>query len=427
VRIKADAAHELGTAQKVRVLLVSHTCMSRTAGQPKLHCLAAHEDIDLVALVPDRMCTYDEWHDAEPAENARFRFVVGHTRWQYIRRQWYLLHYRDTVGRLIRDFQPDVIDIWEEPWSLVSAQCVFLVKRLAPRAKVIVETEQNIYKDLPPPFRAFQSYSIRNADFMVARNSEAIDVLRRKGYDGPARVVPNAVECRLFRPLPKTERAAVRASLGVDETSFVAGYVGRLVGDKGLADAVEAIAALPEDVRLIFVGTGPMQEELGSLVERHGVRHRVTFAGGRPLTELPGIMNALDVLILPSHTTASWKEQFGRVLIEAGACGVAVAGSSSGAIPEVIGDAGLVFPEKDPQALAASLRRLRDDPELLRRCGEIGYERATTRFSWECVAAQMRDIYRESLGRRSSGTENASLATGDAGAMGQEHANAWGK
>jgi glycosyltransferase involved in cell wall biosynthesis len=384
--------------------------MSRTAGQPKLHCLAEHEDIELVALVPDRMCTYDEWHGADPVEGARFRYVVGRTRWQYIRRQWYLLHYKDTVGRLIREFQPDVVDIWEEPWSLVSAQCIYLTKRLAPGARVIGETEQNIYKHLPQPFRSFQNYSLRNADFMVARNSEAIEVLRRKGYTGPARTVPNAVDCKLFRPLPESERLAVRASLDLDARAFVVGYVGRLVPEKGLADAVRAIAALPE-TRLLFVGAGPAQEELRTLAEQEGAGNRVTFAGGRPLTELPGIMNALDVLILPSHTTASWKEQFGRVLIEAGACGVAVVGSSSGAIPEVVEDAGLVFPERDPEALAAALKRLKDDPELLKRCGEVGFERATTKFSWECVAAQMREIYRKNLGLGSAGDSFASPPT----------------
>src|SRR5579862_2794223 len=130
----------------MKILLVSHTCMSRTAGQPKLHCLASYSDIDLAALVPDRMCTYGKWEEAQSPEQADFRFVAGRTRWQYLLKQWYLLHYADSLVPLLREFQPDVVDIWEEPWSLVSAQCIWWTRRLVPQAKIVVETEQNIYK-----------------------------------------------------------------------------------------------------------------------------------------------------------------------------------------------------------------------------------------------------------------------------------------
>ena len=108
-------------------------------------------------------------------------------------------------------------------------------------------------------------------------------------------------------------------------------------------------------------------------------------------------MNALHVLILPSLTTASWKEQFGRVLIEAGACGVAVIGSSSGAIPEVVGDAGLIFSEGDVATFTEQITRLRTDTSLRENCGKIGYDRAHGKFSWQCVADGMMAIYRELL------------------------------
>ena len=188
----------------MRVLLLSHTCMSRTAGQPKLHALATHSDLELTALVPDKMCTYDQWHEAETPIDPKFRFVVGKTKWQYIRKQWYLLNYDRTVPDLLREIKPDLIDIWEEPWSLTAAQMVYWTRKLFPHAKIITETEQNIYKKLPPPFQQFQDYSLKHTDFMVARNEEALQVLRRKGYSGEARVIPNAVDCSLFEPQTRT-------------------------------------------------------------------------------------------------------------------------------------------------------------------------------------------------------------------------------
>jgi glycosyltransferase involved in cell wall biosynthesis len=384
----------------VKALLVSHTCMSRTAGQPKLHALAAFSDIELTALVPDRMRFYGRWQDADPIENPSFRYVIGQARWQDIGGQWYLQRYPDALARVLRETRPDVVDLWHEPWSLVCAQGVRLTRRLCPQAKIVVETEQNIYKRLPPPFQQFQNYVLRRADYAVARNQEAVDVLRRKGYDGPARVVPNAVDSDLFRPVAPEERRACRERLGwAAPGTFLIGYAGRLVPEKGLADALAALALMPENAHLLLAGEGPMRSGLEAQAAAAGLTGHIHFAGGKPLTELPDILNALDVLILPSRTTPRWKEQFGRVLIEAGACGIAVIGSDSGAIPEVIADAGLTFPEGDVAALADRLRRLRDDPDLRARYGQTGRERAVRLFSWPQVAAQMRAIYREMLGK----------------------------
>lgn len=376
--------------------------MSRTAGQPKLHALAEFPDIELTALVPDKMCAYDKWEKAEtPFEasgGAKFRYEIGGTRWHYIGKQWYLLHYKDTLNRLLRDFQPDIVDIWEEPWSLLCAQAIRAARRYCPKARLLVETEQNIYKKLPPPFQHFQDYSLKRAEFCVARNQEAVDVLRRKGYHGPARVVGNAVDCELFVPLSPQARQAKRAALQWGgPNDFLIGYVGRLVPEKGLADAVDALAKLPDTAKLIFVGDGLMRQELETRAAGLNLTGRVIFAGAKPLTELPEIMNALDVLILPSLTTGRWKEQFGRVLIEAGACGIAVVGSDSGAIPEVISGAGLVFPEGDVSAFAERLARLQNDPGLRERCGAFGLKQAHSRYSWQQVAAQMREVYQTML------------------------------
>ncbi len=378
----------------MKVLLLSHTCMSRTAGQPKAHCLAAFPGLDLTVLVPDRMRTYGRWQAAEEPEAADFRYAIGRTRWRNVLNQWYLQHYTDALARVLREVQPDVVDIWEEPWGLACAQAVWLTRRLCPQAKIIVETEQNIFKRLPPPFRQFQDYSLCRADFVVARSREALAVVHQKGYAGPAAVVPNAVDCTLFSPMPPSERAARRAGLGWGgPEDFVAGYVGRLVPEKGLADAVAALALLPEHARLVLVGDGPFRGELEELARRAEVEARVCFTGSVPLTYLSGYMNAVDALILPSRTTSTWKEQFGRVLIEAGACGLPVVGSDSGAIPEVIGGAGLTFPEGDAAALADRLQTLLDHPERRAEYGRVGQERARDLYSWQQVAGRMRDIY----------------------------------
>jgi len=101
--------------------------------------------------------------------------------------------------------------------------------------------------------------------------------------------------------------------------------------------------------------------------------------------------------VLPSHTTANWKEQFGRVLIEAMACRVLAIGSDSGAIPEVIGDDRCVFSEGDVPALAATIERLAADPLLRRALAEAGYQRTLARYSVEQLACDTLAVWRKLL------------------------------
>jgi glycosyltransferase involved in cell wall biosynthesis len=116
-------------------------------------------------------------------------------------------------------------------------------------------------------------------------------------------------------------------------------------------------------------------------------------------TEMPWLMNALDILVLPSRTTARWKEQFGRVLTEAMATKTPVVGSSSGEIPSVIGEAGLVFAEGDQAALRAHLAQLIEDRDLRQHLGEQGFARFHERFTQEAVAQATIALYRRVLAK----------------------------
>src|SRR5436305_9013059 len=97
-------------------------------------------------------------------------------------------------------------------------------------------------------------------------------------------------------------------------------------------------------------------------------------------------MQKMDVFVLPSLTRPNWKEQFGRVLVEAMACETPVIGSRSGEIPRVIGDAGLLFQEGNVQELAARVRRLLDDPTLYAQLAAQGRQRVLERYTQERIA-----------------------------------------
>jgi glycosyltransferase involved in cell wall biosynthesis len=382
----------------MRVLLISHTCQSRTEGQPRAASLSRLAGVELKVLVPDRWYHYGRWRGADRGGDdgeggPPIDLEVGRVALPWAGPGQFYLHWYPALRRTLRAFRPDVIDLWEEPWGLVAAHACWLRNRVLPAAKIVVETEQNLDKDLPPPFGWFRRYALANADYVVGRNRESLAVVCRHGYRGPAEVVPNAVDADLFRPL---DRAACRAALGL--TGFAVGYVGRLVAEKGLDDLLAAVALCPADVNVLFVGDGPMAAELGARAAALGVAGRVRLLPARPFASLPAVMNAVDCLALPSRTTGRWKEQFGRVIIEAHACGTPVVGSDSGAIPDVVGDGGLVVPERDPAALAAALTRLARDPGLARRMGAAGRAAALSRYTWASVAARMQAIYRRACG-----------------------------
>jgi glycosyltransferase involved in cell wall biosynthesis len=106
----------------------------------------------------------------------------------------------------------------------------------------------------------------------------------------------------------------------------------------------------------------------------------------------------MDCLVLPSRTTPDWKEQFGLVLAQAMLCGVPVIGSDSGAIPETIGEAGLLFPEGDTDALAAHIRRLMQRPEMRAELAAVGRRWGSARYSATALAAETAALLDEIAG-----------------------------
>src|SRR5262249_39606672 len=155
-------------------------------------------------------------------------------------------------------------------------------------------------------------------------------------------------------PLAHDERCKHLHELGLEPP--IIGFVGRLVKAKGIKVLTDALSQIPADQPwcALFLGSGP---EAGALRSRAPERH----AGSRIRVQLvrhdevPRYMGAMDVLAVPSQTTVRWQEQFGRVIVEAFACGVPVVASSSGEIPHVVGDAGIVVPEGDTARWAAEL------------------------------------------------------------------------
>lgn len=296
----------------------------------------------------------------------------------------------------IRQFRPHLIYCEHEQESLMAVEAAIMRNVLASATPLILYSWQNLLRPRNMPVRIVCNFTLRNAQHVFCASREGIDVLERQGYQGGASVIPQmGLDTRLFSPQPADELAA---QLGLD--GFVVGFVGRLVPEKGIDTLLQAAARASSSIRVLVVGSGPEEHRLWTLAGNLGIQERCHFVGAVAHTELVKYLNALDLLVLPSRTTTHWKEQFGRVLIEAMGCQVAVAGSDSGAIPEVIGDSGCIFPEGNVAALAAVLDEMATLPDLRHALGMHGYRRAIANYTTERLAEQTLAVWRLMMGRQ---------------------------
>jgi len=283
----------------------------------------------------------------------------------------------------------DVVHCWEEPYVAAGAQ---VAKHTPARARLVYATFQNLSKRYPPPFAALERRSLERAAGWIAFGRTVENTLAtRDGYGGiPHRLIPPGVDVARFTP-DTASGLAVRRRIGWPDDALVVGYLGRFTPQKGLHDLCDALDHLPSPWRALFVGGGPLQNDLERFRDRHPAR--VHIANGVSHADVPQWLNAMTVLCAPSRTTPEWREQFGRMLIEAMACGVPVVATNSGEMPYVVGDAARVVPEQDPPALADAIATLFAEERARHQLSAAGIARARTGFAWPVVARQHLDFF----------------------------------
>lgn len=365
----------------MRVVMLSKACIVG-AYQTKLEEIAKHPDIQLTVVVPPF------WRDERgviPLERTHTNGYSLHVAPMRFNGQFHL-HYYPTFSSLLEQIRPDIVHIDEEPYNLAT----FLAMRTARRvkAKALFFTWQNIWRRYPPPFAWLEAYVLQNADYAIAGNADAIAVLRAKNYRGKASIIPQfGVDAENFAPAPQNASPVFRI-----------GYAGRLVAEKGIDVLLDAVAKLTGEWTLTLLGSGPHKTNLQTRANQLGIATRVHFAASIPSTQMPTFFQSLDVFVLPSRARANWKEQFGRVLIEAMACEIPVVGSTCGEIPNVIGDAGLIFPEGDAMALSKHLSTLQHNSVQRIDLGKRGRARVLARFTQARIAEETYHVYRAMLG-----------------------------
>lgn len=366
-----------------RVLMICKACVVGIY-QRKLEAMAQQPELDLTVLVPSA------WRDPSGAQPLERVYTRGY-RLEVVPMRLngnFHLHWYPTLGRFMRTVRPHLVHIDEEPYNVAAWQALWQAKRVG--AKALFFSWQNILRRYPPPFSLGEAWLLRRADGAIVGTQGAADVLRAKGCRLPIAVIPQfGVDPELFKP---TEERAGQP---------IFGFFGRLVPEKGADLLLRAAARLMEagyvfEVRI--VGQGAERPNLERLAESLGLGERVAFLGQVPSTHMPRLYADLTALVVPSRTLPNWKEQFGRVIVEAMACGVPVIGARSGAIPDVLGESGLLFLEDDLEALTAHMARILTDAELRAALAHSGRARALAHFTHAQVAAQTLAFYQRLLG-----------------------------
>lgn len=361
----------------------------REAGATVVQVAPAHwgDPADRTAAAPP-----DDWIQlpvSRPGDVNRHSYVAG--------RQ---------LEALVADVRPDLLDVHEEPFSLASRQWL----RAAKNVPVVMYTAQNLDKRLPPPFHQYEQAALRRVAGFYPCSRQAASVIRGKGYAGRIRVLPLGFDDTAFRP----------GEQSVDDDPIVLALVGRLVPEKGVRDAVHVLAAVRRERKatLLLIGQGPEEAPARDLAAGLGVGEDVQFHAWAGTERLAALYRSVHLLLVPSRSTATWVEQFGRVIVEAQASGAVVAGYASGAIPEVIADAGPLVPEGRVDVLAGAVTDLLEDAGRYDALRARGIRQAQER-SWHRVARAQVDLYRAALegpdptavGRAAAAQEFGSPAT----------------
>jgi glycosyltransferase involved in cell wall biosynthesis len=309
-----------------------------------------------------------------------------------------LLPYMEEFGRWLGDtwcldgWAPDVVHahFWMSGVAALSARRALALPIVQTfHALGTVKRRHQGSGDTSPPDRiGWERRLGRTAERVIAQCADEVSELRALGVPaGPITVVPSGVDTRLFTP----DGPAVRRS---GRTRILS--VGRLVDRKGHADAIRALAGVP-DAELVIVGgppagqlhADPVARALRAAAETAGVAGRVHLAGGVDLAAMPGWYRSADMVV-----SAAWYEPFGLTPLEAMACGVPVVGYGVGGLLDTVlpGVTGELVPARDVTTLATTLAGLCREPRRCRAYGRAGRERAAS-YDWPNTARRVIGVY----------------------------------
>jgi glycosyltransferase involved in cell wall biosynthesis len=291
---------------------------------------------------------------------------------------------RKALRTLLRDLRPDLLHIIGDPWTPTAEAGAAAARDL----KIPYVLVGHSCLGGPKGITArWQSRRVRDgAAGLAGAVAPALAFLADGANDGPRAVLPQIdfdIPARL-EPRPDPESPTI-------------GVFGRVAPERGLDLLFDALADVYGEWRLMIVGSGPEQESLEGQAQRLGLSSRIEWLGGLPRNEIGGLWERLDTIVAPSRTTEQWMEPTGSIVLEAMAYGLAAITSRSGALPDVVGDAGLIVDENDRPALSRAIQGLVERPERTRALGASARKRVLEHYGHGPIAERTARLWRASL------------------------------
>jgi len=360
------------------------------------------DDIDLTVLTVEGWEMNGKYREADPLQvESPYHFIFGKTFWSGKENRGF---YVSGLFRAFQIAQPEVIYLMEEPFSIFAIQVLALRAILFPNTPIIFFTWTNLSLrqfDYRPSvwYSNVSRWVLPRMQYGLTANNDGINVLREENFTSPTKMVGYGVDTDSFRLVSESTKRSLRKTLDIPHDATIIGYIGRMIWMKGLDLLLESFAKLKQSTDkpfiLLLVGSGKEETEILSRANELGLSSSIRHVASVAQTEVPPYIAVMDILVLPSRRVGMWAEQFGRVLVEAMAARTLVIGSSSGAIPEVIGDAGFVFEENSGDDLYQVLSEVVTiSDENKDRMLFIGEKRAANQYSWKRFAEESAEAIR---------------------------------
>ncbi len=319
------------------------------------------------------------------------------------------------LSDVLVQLSPDIILLEEEYWTNIAEQVVSIKKKFLPQTKLVLlscenichawESEaKNLYQKLRfGVFHTVERLVIPELDGLIFQFDNVWQTFNERmnqlGFKGLRGAFPQlGVDHEYFLGVDvdkvlaiKQEHKLISVQEGIIKRSFVFGYVGRITRDKGVEDLIQAFINIYQTgMKLMLVGNADKEYllKLKNYVKSQNMQDNILFLPAVAPEDIPVYLNSMDVMLLLSHTTPEWKEQFGRVLVEAMAAGTVVIGSNSGAIPSVIKNAGIIVEERNLASIEKAMKIVYKHRALRKQLQELGTHRAKREFSYRSIARQ---------------------------------------
>jgi phosphatidylinositol alpha-1,6-mannosyltransferase len=247
------------------------------------------------------------------------------------------------------------------------------------------------------PFLPLLTYGFRNAARVQAISTYLLGWARRVGYAGPGEVIPNGVSGTHFaQTFSDEETRYVRDELGAGEHDTLLVTTSRLVHKNGIDTVIDALSQLPDTVKFVIAGVGPLEDALKARVEMRKLAKQVIFLGEVPQSEMPLLLAACDIFIRPSRT-----EGQGVSFMEAMAAGLPIIATQEGGLADFLFDknrnpdtppTGFAVDVDAPDQIAETVKAIIADPAGTREVVENARSLVQTNYDWDAIAPRMRGM-----------------------------------